>query len=543
MRNRVKLLACGVVAGALVLAACGKNDQPTPGPTGGTYSVAIESSRSFVPSNCYDIYCANVLSVLFTGLFAFQTQDDGTLVPEQTGLTNQVSTSDNGKTWKIELNSGWKFTNGEPITAKTFIDTWNFAAYAPNGQELGFVFGPSQLNVKGYSDVAPSDPKAEPKSKTMSGLKAVGKNTIQVSLVSPLGDALFKNFLAGPPVLPMPSVAFKDIKAYGKQPIGNGPYQLKKPWSATEVSLAKNSGYAGTPGNADDIEFRVYADNNTLWSDLQAGTLDVAPMLPQNALANAEQVLGDRFINDSASLLVNYFGFPKGEAFKDKGTRVAISKAIDWAEINSKLFYGTRQRALSFVSDAAPGGGTDMCGDKCVFDAAAAKKSLQQAGGLPGGKVRLMALASATQQTEKAICNQLQRNLGIECSIKVLPNYQAFFDAVANAEPGDLFQAGWAADNPTLASTIGPLFSRDGGGNDFGYDNPRFDKLMQEGNAAQSPGEQVAIWQRAEQVAMDDFWLAPTQFPNIVAGYSQNVSNVKVNSQAYVNLAQITVVK
>ena len=45
---------------------------------------------------------------------------------------------------------GWTFTNGEAITAQTFVDTWNFAANGGNGQQLGFVFGPAQLNVVGY---------------------------------------------------------------------------------------------------------------------------------------------------------------------------------------------------------------------------------------------------------------------------------------------------------------------------------------------------------------------------------------------------------
>ena len=59
----------------------------------------------------------------------------------------------------------------------------------------------------------------------------------------------------------MPSVAFEDIAAYNKQPIGNGPYMMKEPWSTTGATLVRNPDYAYTPGKADQIDFRFYADD------------------------------------------------------------------------------------------------------------------------------------------------------------------------------------------------------------------------------------------------------------------------------------------
>ena len=47
----------------------------------------------------------------------------------------------------IEINPGSKFTNGEAVTAKTFVDTWNFTANGGNGQQLGFVEQPVLTNV------------------------------------------------------------------------------------------------------------------------------------------------------------------------------------------------------------------------------------------------------------------------------------------------------------------------------------------------------------------------------------------------------------
>lgn len=41
------------------------------------------------------------------------------------------------------------------------MDTWNYAANGGNGQQLGFVFGPSALNVKGYKAVSGPKTKGE----------------------------------------------------------------------------------------------------------------------------------------------------------------------------------------------------------------------------------------------------------------------------------------------------------------------------------------------------------------------------------------------
>ena len=64
---------------------------------------------------------------------------------------------------------------------KTFVDTFNFAANAGNGQQLGFVFGPSQLNVEGFDALQGKD-STDGK---MSGLKAVNDTTLEVKLVKP----------------------------------------------------------------------------------------------------------------------------------------------------------------------------------------------------------------------------------------------------------------------------------------------------------------------------------------------------------------------
>jgi ABC-type oligopeptide transport system substrate-binding subunit len=533
-----------LASAALTLAACGGSDNPSgtssaAGASGGTYSYGDETPQDLTPSNCYDLYCANILQGVVTGLFTFETEGSS-MKTAYTPLLKSITPSNGGKTYTIEINPGSKFTNGEAVTAKTFVDTWNFAANGGNGQQLGFVFGPSQLNVEGYDKV--SDPKS--KDGQMSGIKATSDTTIEVTLAAPIGQTLFENYLAGPQVLPMPSVAYKDLDAFNKKPIGNGPYMLKDAWDTTGLTLVRNPDYAYTPGKADQIDFRFYADTNALWADLQANNLDVTAHLPQTALATASAVLGDRYINQPA-MSFSYEAYPtQTKTFENRAVRVALAKAVDWNEINEKLYFGTRTVAKSFAPPTVNGGGNDVCGADCTFDPAAAKKMLEDAGGIPGNKVSITGLANSENLAPKAECNMIQANLGIACEVKIFESFGAQLDAFNKLGPEDagfILGLGWGADNPTLANMIAPLFATGAGSNYIKYSNPAFDKLIAEGNQAPDEASAITKWQEAEKILYQDFAGHATQWRNNVGAYSSNVSNVKINPGGCVNIAEITV--
>jgi oligopeptide transport system substrate-binding protein len=548
IRGRGLAMGAALAAAALTLSACGSSDSGTgsasesaAGASGGTFSVGLEVPQDLVPSNCYDLYCANILQGVFTGLYTFETEGTS-MKTVPTPLLKSVSTSDNGKTYVIEINSGSSFTNGEAITAQTFVDTWNFAANGGNGQQLGFVFGPSQLNVEGYDTVADENSTDG----QMSGLKATSDTTIEMTLVAPIGQTLFENYVAGPQIYPMPKEALsKDaVLDWGKQPIGNGPYMLKEPWSQTGATLVRNPDYAFTAGKADQIEFRFYADTNAEWADLQANNLDVISNMPQAALATASSVLGDRYINESA-LSFSYEAYPtQVKAFQDRNVRVALAKAVDWAEINKTLYYDTRTVAKSFGPPSVAGGGEDVCGDDCTFDPAAAKALLDEAGGLPGNKVQISGLANSPNTVAKAECNMIQKNLGVTCEVKIFESFGDMLDAFDKLGPSDegfILGLGWGADNPTLANMIAPLFGTDSASNYIKYSNPEFDKLIAEGNQAADEATAISKWQQAEQVLYADFAGHATQWRNNVGGYSTNVENVKINPGGFVNISEITV--
>src|SRR5665647_721312 len=98
---------------------------------------------------------------------------------------NQVAesiTTTDSQTFTIKVKPGWKFTNGEPVDAKSFVDAWNFGALITNAQLNAYFFEP----IDGYTEVHPAADGAKPTATatTMKGLAVVDDSTFTARLTS-----------------------------------------------------------------------------------------------------------------------------------------------------------------------------------------------------------------------------------------------------------------------------------------------------------------------------------------------------------------------
>ena len=97
------------------------------GSTGGDTSKVIladgsEPQRPLMPANTNEVGGGKVIDMIFAGLGSYDPS--GKPVNE---LAESIEGSD-GQNFTIKIKKDQKFTNGEAITAKTFVDSWNFGA-------------------------------------------------------------------------------------------------------------------------------------------------------------------------------------------------------------------------------------------------------------------------------------------------------------------------------------------------------------------------------------------------------------------------------
>jgi ABC-type oligopeptide transport system substrate-binding subunit len=544
-RKPTTVFAVGLAV-ALGATACGGSSSK-PKATGNANAIIIANSSEpqnpLLPANTNETGGGRAMQLLFRGLIDY----DSSGKPR-----NQVAdsiTSADGQNYTVKLKTGWAFSNGEKVTAKSFVDAWNFGALVTNAQLNSFFFEP----IAGYSAVNPADPTPDvttdplpkPTAKVLSGLKVVDDSTFTIKLVKP--QASFPLRLGYTAFYPLPSAAIADPKKFGQAPVGNGPYVMDGAWQhKVQIKTKKNPTYAGTdkPQNG-GVTLKFYQSADSAYTDLRANNLDVIDLLPPSAFKSFAADLGSRAINQPAGVFQS-FSFPLYNA-KFKGpnaakVRQAISMAIDRPLVTKTIFNGTRTPAVDFSSPVInPGYDPSICGDFCTFQPEKAKALLKEAGGLPGNK---MTIAYNTDGGHKAwvdaVCNSIKNTLGIICEGKAYADFKSLRDPITKKVMDSAFRTGWQMDYPSLDNFLGPIYAKGAGSNDSLYDNPAFDALLKKGDTAASTADAIKAYQDAERLLVKDMPAIPLWYSNSTGGYATTVSNVKFDVFGVPLYTQIT---
>ncbi len=140
-----------------------------------------------------------------------------------------------------------------------------------------------------------------------------------------------------------------------------------------------------------------------------------------------------------------------------------------------------------------------------------------------------------------ATCNQLEKNLGVECVGQPEPKFADLLTKVENKQPVGAFRMGWVMDYPSMENYLGPLYTTNGSSNYYGYSNPDFDKLVADGSAAPSEEEAIAKYQAAEDILAKDMPVIPLRFGQNNFGTSNKVKNVEIDLFDRVDLDKLEV--
>ena len=113
----------------MLTAGCTGGDSDDKERRGNSVVIAITEPRHLIPSDTVDVSGRQVLSALFQPLVEFDAK--GKPVP---AAAESVTPDRTARVWTIKLKPGLTFGNGEPVTADSYINAWNYGAYGPNEQ-------------------------------------------------------------------------------------------------------------------------------------------------------------------------------------------------------------------------------------------------------------------------------------------------------------------------------------------------------------------------------------------------------------------------
>lgn len=481
------------------------------GTQGGTYSFVNCEPTSLIPHNDYESCGSQVFEGLFTRLVTYDF-GSGKPIPAQ---AESITPSSDGLTYTIKIHDGWTFHNGEPVTAQSYVDAWNYTAYGPHGYILNFFFD----RIEGYDALNPS--KGKPTTKELSGLAVVDDTTFTVTLTAPFSQ--FENTLGFDAFDPLPKAFYDDPDAYNEQPIGDGPYMMDGAWKHDEtINLKRYPDYAGTPGYADKIELPIYT-GDAGWADFQAGNVDIT-LVGSSHLEEARTSYADTLQEQSSSTFL-FLGLPTYDPkFQNKEVRQALSMAVDRQAVMNAILV-----AETPADDAMPpailGYRAAAC-QYCTLDIAGAQQKLADAGGWSGTlTLNLVADDQVLEQAMEAVANQWTQNLGIDVKLNPI-NANEYYGMTLGLKMTGPWWDGWVMDYPSIQDYLTPLYGKNGGYNVSGYDNPAFDDLMKQADAAPTLDASVPIYQQGDDMVLEDMPVIPWGYLGFNTVNQPTVTNV-----------------
>ena len=352
--------------------------------------------------------------------------------------------SRDGKTYTFTLKTGFRFSNGQPVNARSFVDAFNRFAN-PRMQSTGVQF----LDIiKGAQAVI------DGKARTISGVKALSPTKLQIQLTKASPDLLAR--------LTMPFMQAIDRKLAGQIDANGineyascGPYYFSNRTPGRSITLKRNPFYkGGRAANADTIQVNVGNDVAVEYQNVERGTTDYASGgIPATEWKNFVAKYGlnkkDGRVQVRPQLDVRYVAMNHGRPLF-KGNP-GLAKAVNWA-VDRQAFsaqggylYGKRTGQI-----LPPG----LLGYKPqgLYPLRVTANTQKQAkklaeGNLRGGKAVLWSSNSGTAPLQAQLIQYNLRQIGLDAEVRLLPRAQQFTNA-GNPQTAtfDLTIERWGAD-------------------------------------------------------------------------------------------------
>ena len=308
--------------------------------------------------------------------------------------------------------------------------------------------------------------------------------------------------------------------------------------------LTRYDDYAGDePAKADSVEFRVYTDIDTAYTDVQGGNLDIVDSIPPDAIATAPDEFGDRYVETESSSFT-YLGLPdlRPALRRQAGPSGVLDGDRPRGRSPTAIFDGTRAPANSVIAPVVDGYREDAC-KYCEVDVEAGQRAARR------GRLRHAASRSTCGSTPAPATTRGSRPWATSCARTSASSSPSRATSTSpstcrcwtrRASPARSVSAGaWTtrARRTTSSRCTPRRRSPPAGSNTAFYSNPEFDELVEQGNQAGTNEEAIELYQQAEDLLLEDMPIMPMFFGLEQTVWSENVDNVNVDIFGRVDVA------
>jgi oligopeptide transport system substrate-binding protein len=522
-RDFLKIGGTGLAGAALLgTAGCGVFDQDggQQGGGGGGNSITVNLQDSIrgldSAANVTDEVSFNVLVNCIEGLQRLDENDRA--IP---GQAEDVQVSDDGLVYTFTLRDGIQWSNGDPVTSQDFSFAWLKAIDPDTGGQYAYII--SQF-IKGGNDfntgpTSEDNQEEHDRLRDAVGIETPDDKTLEVTLESP---APFWQDLTAFPVYYPQNQQF--VEEQGDQyaqdasaVVYNGPYTLTDFSPTQGVTFVKNEDYwdAGNV-NIQRAEGKIVKEVDTAVNLHEAGDLDIN--LITQEYVDEYRDSPDFYQQTQFSIYYVYFNHDAVPIFRNANVRRAFQMAIDREAMAREIINDGSVPATGFVPDGIAGPG-DQTFREAVgplipeFNPEEARRLFEQGIEETGGENPTIELLSYETSTARDIAtflqSQFEENLGAKINVNIQP-----FDRKLELEANSEFQmaySGWGADyNDPM--TFLDLWEDESPYNTGGYNNQRYNQLIDQAQTETDIAARMDLMQEAEVLLIEDAGVAPLYF-------------------------------
>jgi peptide/nickel transport system substrate-binding protein/oligopeptide transport system substrate-binding protein len=280
------------------------------------------------------------LNALYEGLFSY---DPETMDPVRAHAESFTKSAD-GKTWTFSLRPDLRWSDGSPITAGDYVESWRYLLAPATGAEFAVFFD----IIKGARDYRTGKSK-DPSSVA---IRAEGERSLIVELEAP--TAYFTRLLCHMSFVPVHASLRGKDSWEPSAVLSSGPYRLVS-MSDSEMLLEKNSRYwdAGSVAIA-SLRFLFLESEAEATSRYNDGEIHwLMDMADTESLASLDD------IQYAPSFGTGYYFWNASKRpWSDARVRRALALLIPWEKIRTedKYYAPTSRLIYPFSGYVSPGG-------------------------------------------------------------------------------------------------------------------------------------------------------------------------------------------
>lgn len=443
--------------------------------------------------------------------------------------------SEDGTVYTFKLKEGQTWSNGDPVTAADF--EWSFKRQL--NPETQAEYAAFLFDLKNGEAV---NTKAEGVSVDDVGVKAIDELTLEITLEGPRG--YFLTVLAYAAALPAHKGA---VEQFGEKwteadnIVTNGPWKLTKWDHEVEMIFERFDEFVLEPKPKLRKRIVPIIDTTAQLSAYEANEVDRALV----ALAEVKRIQEDEAMAKEIrqfSLTGTFYLAPSYSMapFDVKEVRQALNHAVDRDAIVATVLQGIGQPARTFVPPDSPGyldpAKYDWVNEVTAYNPEKAMELLKGTayeGGQNWPEVVLTyrkdELAGIPDLVTQAIQAMLKENLNMEVTLEGLEG-KAFREKMW-AHDIQLNYVRWYMDYPDPNNDLFLVwYSSRASGSRHEYNDPEFDKMVDEAAAITEFDKRMEVYAEAEKRMLEDGAAVYVYYPFGVRLYKPWVQGLPVNS-------------